>query len=139
MWVLAWLKSPAGRRAKAGRRSTWRWQLSPIARCCSRRWRGCSSRPPRARRVPNCRSILRRAGAIEPEYVDLHYQLGLAFAKRQQFDMTVEQFEHAVSGTPQQPDFHANLALALQHLGLIDRANACWESVRALTAPPRWM
>ena len=27
-------------------------------------------------------------------------------------------------------------ARALQHLGLIDRANACWESVRALSPQP---
>lgn len=76
---------------------------------------------------------LRKAVTLEPGYVDLHYQLGLAFAKRQQFEMAVEHFEHAVAGNPNNAEFQANLALALQQIGLIDRASACWESVRALT------
>ena len=83
-------------------------------------------------------ATLRRAVALEPQYVDLHYHLGMAFARRQQFEIAVEHFQQAVAGNPRSAEFHANLALALQHLGLIDRASACWESVRALVPDARY-
>ncbi|MFQ5424959.1 MAG: tetratricopeptide repeat protein [Phycisphaerae bacterium] len=66
---------------------------------------------------------------LHPEYLDLHYQLGLLFAQRQQFELAIEQFEQAAEGNPQHVNFQANLALALQNMGLIDRARATWEIV----------
>ena len=73
--------------------------------------------------------VLKRATEIQPEYLDLHYQLGLLFAKRHQFEMSVEHHERAVAGNPNNVAFQANLALALQNMGLIDRANASWQIV----------
>lgn len=78
-------------------------------------------------------AVLKQALEIEPNYVDLHYQLGLLFAKRQQFEIAVEHHEQAVQACPQNAAFQANLALALQNMGLIDRANASWQIVADLT------
>jgi superkiller protein 3 len=76
--------------------------------------------------------ILQGATQADHETVDLHYQLGLIFADRRQFAQAIEQFELAMAkGTPN-IDFHANLALALQNIGLVDRAEACWEALSAL-------
>jgi len=73
--------------------------------------------------------VFRQATRIEGNYADLHYQLGLLFAQRCQFEMAVEHYEAAVRSNAQNIDFQANLALALQSLGLIDRAGATWQVV----------
>ncbi|MCG8408733.1 MAG: tetratricopeptide repeat protein [Phycisphaerales bacterium] len=73
--------------------------------------------------------VFKQATEIQPEYVDLHYQLGLLFIQRYQFEIAVEHFEYAVQGNPENIGFQANLALALQNMGLIDRANASWQIV----------
>ncbi|MBK8269529.1 MAG: tetratricopeptide repeat protein [Planctomycetes bacterium] len=73
--------------------------------------------------------VLKSAIDTQPGYVDLHYQLGLIFAQRQQFQMAIEHYESAVGGNPNNVEFQANLALALQNMGLLDRANASWQLV----------
>jgi tetratricopeptide (TPR) repeat protein len=77
-------------------------------------------------------SALKQAVDIRPNYVDLHYQLGLLFSQRHKFEMAVEHFEHAALANPQNISFQANLALALQNLGLVDRATATWQIVQDL-------
>lgn len=74
-----------------------------------------------------------RALALDGRYVDVHYQLGLLFAQRRQFDLAVEQFEQAVLGNDENIAFHANLALALQNIGMVDRAAATWRSICELS------
>ena len=73
--------------------------------------------------------VFQQATRVEGNYADLHYQLGLLFAQRCQFEMAVEHYEAAVQSNPGNIDFQANLALALQSLGLIDRAGATWQVV----------
>lgn len=74
-----------------------------------------------------------RALQLDERYVDVHYQLGLLFAQRNQFDLAVEQFELAVEGNSENLAFQANLALALQSIGMVDRAAATWRSMCELT------
>lgn len=74
--------------------------------------------------------VFRQAVDLHPEYADLHYQIGLLFSQRQQFEIAVEHLERAVAGNPRNVSFQANLALALQNMGLIDRANATWQIVQ---------
>lgn len=76
--------------------------------------------------------VFKQATDVRPDYVDLHYQIGLLFVQRNQFEMAVEHFEQAVSGNPGNVAFQANLALSLQNMGLIDRAQATWQIVREL-------
>lgn len=73
--------------------------------------------------------LFKQATQTQPDYIDLHYQLGLLFAQRYQFEIAVEHFEIAAEGNPENVEFQANLALALQNMGLIDRANASWQLV----------
>ena len=73
--------------------------------------------------------IFKQATRVEGNYADLHYQLGLLFAQRCQFEIAVEHYEAAFQGNPQNIDFQANLALALQCLGLVDRAGSTWQIV----------
>lgn len=76
--------------------------------------------------------VFTQATNVRPDYLDLHYQIGLLFVQRNQFEMAVEHFERAVDGNPGNVAFQANLALALQNMGLIDRAQATWQIVSEL-------
>jgi tetratricopeptide (TPR) repeat protein len=78
--------------------------------------------------------VFTKATELHPEYADLHYQLGILFAQRHQFELSVEQLEQAIATNPRNVSFQANLALALQNMGLIDRANATWQIVRDLAS-----
>lgn len=80
-------------------------------------------------RIEEAVEVLKQAVDVRPDYLDLHYQLGLLFVQRHQFEMAVEHFDRAASGNPTNVAFQANLALALQNMGLIDRAQATWQLV----------
>jgi len=70
-----------------------------------------------------------RAMQVDTRYVDVHYQLGLLFAQKNQFDLALEEFEQVLEHAPQDPAFRQNLALALQQIGMVDRAAATWRSI----------
>ena len=73
--------------------------------------------------------VFRQALTLDNNFVDVHYQLGLLFAQRNRFELAVEEFELAVAGNDQNLAFRANLALALQNIGMLDRADATWHSI----------
>ena len=73
--------------------------------------------------------MFRRALSHRDDFVDVHYELGLLFAQRNQFDLAVESFENASKGDPRNISFRANIALALQNIGMLDRAAATWRSI----------
>jgi len=65
---------------------------------------------------------------IKPDDVQVHYQLGLLFSEKHLFELAIEHFENAQRGMPNHPDLQANLALALQNAGLLDRAAISWRT-----------
>jgi len=71
--------------------------------------------------------MLTRAVELDPRSGELNYQLGLMFADQDLFGLAVEQFDDAIRKDGDDPDYHANLALALQNMGLIDRATYTWQ------------
>ncbi len=77
--------------------------------------------------------MFRRALSLRDDFVDVHYELGLLFAQRNQFDLAVEAFEKASDGDPRNISFRANIALALQNIGMLDRAAATWRSICELS------
>jgi len=74
-------------------------------------------------------ATLKRAVEDQPGDVELHYQLGLMFADRNHFALALEQFEEARRHDSENIDLDANIALALQNLGLLDRAAVAWETL----------
>jgi protein O-GlcNAc transferase len=74
----------------------------------------------------------RSAVTIREDQIDVHYELALLFAQRNQFDLIVEQVEHAGDGVHDLVR-RQNLALALQTIGMVDRASATWRSLCELT------
>jgi len=66
---------------------------------------------------------------IAPSFVDLHYRLGLLYTDRRRFEEAARQMEAAVAGAPDNEQVRAGLALALQNMGLMDRAAATWRSL----------
>jgi len=74
-------------------------------------------------------ATFQRALRLNEKYVDVHYQLGLLFAQRRKFDLAAEEFEQAAAARGLNASFRANLALALQSIGMLDRAAAAWRSI----------
>jgi tetratricopeptide (TPR) repeat protein len=83
--------------------------------------------------VDDAISAFQRALGIDTRYADVHYQLGLLFAQRQQFELAAEEFEQAAQGDFGDAAFRANLALALQSIGMVDRAAATWSAICELS------
>jgi tetratricopeptide (TPR) repeat protein len=73
--------------------------------------------------------LLAKSLDIEDEYIRVHYKLGLMFCDKIQFALAVEHFQNHIPENTDNPNIHANLTLALQNMGLIDRAAAAWRSV----------
>ncbi len=72
---------------------------------------------------------LKESLQVGPESVDLHYKLGLMYCDKMQFALAVEQLELVEQEDPANANVQANLALALQNMGLVDRARASWRAV----------
>lgn len=90
-----------------------------------------------AGRADDAQEAFRAALTLRDDCVDAHYELGLLFAQRQQFDLAVEAFEHGLRGGGAHAALRANLALALQNIGMLDRAAAAWRSICDLTSDVR--
>ena len=67
--------------------------------------------------------------AAQREYVELHYKLGLMYCDKILFALAVEQLGTTPDAGTEGPDVHVNLGLALQNMGLVDRAAATWRAV----------
>lgn len=80
-------------------------------------------------RASEALAVFRRALTVHPQDVKVHYELGLLFAQRNRFDLAVEHFETALGGEAENLAFRQNLALALQNIGMVDRAAATWRSI----------
>jgi tetratricopeptide (TPR) repeat protein len=70
-----------------------------------------------------------RALELRGDFVDLHYRLGLLYTDRRNFDEAAGHLVAAVAGAPDNRQLRAFLALALQNMGLMDRAAATWRSL----------
>jgi tetratricopeptide (TPR) repeat protein len=74
-------------------------------------------------------AMFRAALQLDAPQLPMHYGLGLLFAQRNQFDLAAEQFEQVGLGPDATGGFRANLSLALQNIGMVDRAAATWRSI----------
>jgi len=81
-----------------------------------------------------------RALRLDQREAQAHYQLGLLFAQRDRFDLALERFDLALTDRTVADSFRHNLRLALQNIGLIDRVDAGWHSLRELLSltEPTW-
>lgn len=73
---------------------------------------------------------------LKPKYVDLHYRLGLLYTDGKRFEEAVRHIEQAQEVAKDSQTIRAGLALALQNMGLMDRAAAAWRSLSHMTNPP---
>ena len=76
--------------------------------------------------------LLRRAVALEPKYADLHYQLGLIYADVGKFSHAVESYEEALQKQGAGPELYANMAVALEQMGLLERSHSLWQEIGEL-------
>jgi len=78
-------------------------------------------------------AAFQQALRLDAKDVDMHYRLGLLFAQRNQFDLATEEFERVLPVGEGGAAFRASLVLALQNIGMIDRAAAAWHAVCELS------
>ncbi len=83
-----------------------------------------------AGRVEEALQSFRRAIVLDETAIPSHYELALLFSQRNRFELTVERFEDA---HPPDAALRANLTLALQNVGMIDRTSASWDLLCDLT------
>ncbi len=79
-------------------------------------------------RAEEAAETLNRAFEYDADLVAQHYQLGLLFSQPERFELTLEQFAAVLSADPHSLDIRASLALALDNVGLLDRAEASWQT-----------
>ncbi|MCG3138347.1 MAG: Lipopolysaccharide assembly protein B [Phycisphaerae bacterium] len=80
-------------------------------------------------RLDEALTVFRKANDINPQDAQMHYQLGLLFAEKHLFELAIEHFQKAQKGLLSFPDLKANLSLALQNAGLLDRAEINWRRI----------
>lgn len=71
--------------------------------------------------------VLRNGLLLEPHQIPTHYQLALLFTEPARFHLALDRFQHV--GREARSAFEHNLALALQNVGLVDRAAAMWRTM----------
>jgi tetratricopeptide (TPR) repeat protein len=81
--------------------------------------------------------MFQRALELHPDYVDVNYRLGVLFASRRQFELAVEHFGRAAARRPEIAEYREMLAMALENIGLIDRAKAMCHRVREMMSHRR--
>jgi tetratricopeptide (TPR) repeat protein len=70
---------------------------------------------------------LRSAILLQPHNVQTHYQLALLFTQPARFHLALDRFQHV--GLSSRSAFEHNLSLALQNVGLLDRAASTWRAL----------
>ncbi|MBN1765560.1 MAG: tetratricopeptide repeat protein [Sedimentisphaerales bacterium] len=73
----------------------------------------------------------KKAFRLDQELVELHYKLGVMYCDKIQFALAVEHFKDIMddnNNNSSTADVQANISLALQNMGLIDRAAASWRT-----------
>ena len=66
---------------------------------------------------------------LDAETIRLHYKLGLLYCDRIHFAMAMEHFETGFDGQADLASMQSNLMLALEGMGLVDRATANWQAI----------
>lgn len=78
-------------------------------------------------------SFLKRALAVNPNYADAHFQLGVLYADERKYPEATEEYERALKITPNSANTHYRLGQALARLGNDARAQeefAAFERLR---------
>ena len=88
----------------------------------------------RLARFAEATETARGALSIDPESVELHYHLGLLFSDQRRFDAALDHFEFSANQAPDRIEYTAHLALALQQMGLLDRADETRKVLRDIRA-----
>ena len=68
-------------------------------------------------------SLLKRAVAVDPNYSDAYFQLGILYSDQHKYSEAVEQFERALKINPDSANAHYRLGQALARLGNETRAH----------------
>ena len=70
--------------------------------------------------------VLKGATAIDPDNAQLHFMLGNALFRQEQYAPSVESFQKAAALRKNHPDTHLNLGFALYHAKRFDEATEAW-------------
>ncbi|WP_250480072.1 MULTISPECIES: tetratricopeptide repeat-containing glycosyltransferase family protein [unclassified Caballeronia] len=73
--------------------------------------------------------LLERALSFHPDSVQLHYDMGQAYAQLRRYAQAVHHYERAHALAPESPDAANNLGLALEAVGKMDEAMALYRAL----------
>lgn len=85
-----------------------------------------------ASRLEEAESFLLRAKALNPLRPNVHFNLGLLYARREEWSLSVQAFKSAILLDPAKAGFHYNLGLAWHRMGRLSEARAGYEAASAL-------
>lgn len=85
-------------------------------------------------RLAEATDAFRRALLTPPDAIGLHYSLALMFAQRNQFELAMERYADA--DRDGEVGLRRSIALSLQSLGLVDRAEATWRALSEVSFEP---
>jgi tetratricopeptide (TPR) repeat protein len=85
---------------------------------------------------PGDAAAFERALALDSAEAKSHYELALLFSQRCRFQMALERFGHTAADEEQCDAMEQNMALSLQHVGMVDRVAASWRCISELAAQP---
>jgi superkiller protein 3 len=77
----------------------------------------------------DAKEYLERAVMLKPEFSDVHYELGLIYADQARYRLAIDEFEETLRGNGQHVDAMAAMAMALETIGVHDKARASWQAI----------
>ena len=69
---------------------------------------------------------------LKPNSPQAHNNLGMAYGKRGERALAVQEFEQAIRLNPSNPRFYTNLGLIFYQVGQKDKARSLWEKALSL-------
>lgn len=87
--------------------------------------------------VPSAFELISAAVAVDPNYAEAHFHLGLACKAQGRFDEAIESYQRSIELNPAHPQAHNNLANTYQAIGRLDEAATSYR--KALSFDPNYV
>lgn len=71
-------------------------------------------------------TVLKEATRADPDDAQLHFMLGSAYFRQQQWNRAVDEYQQAARLRPRHPDTHLSLGYALYRADQVEEATAAW-------------
>ncbi len=87
-----------------------------------------------AKRYDEAITFYKQALALDPESIDIKYNLGVAFGKKGMLDDSIAAYEQVLAVNPRHAQAHNNLGITYEKKGMAEKAHSEYE--KAVSADP---